>query len=160
VDSLMEQVSQAETKNKSPFKRRSGLTDEEMGRGSHSHQAVIHTFTHSLPPPAMLATPSAWTVSSTSTLSHACYWKCYMYRSSEHTIALILLHEVQANHVDMYKPLPHEQWRQSHSWLYAAPIGPAHTPKLLNNSISTPFICIMVHALVLLGCVCFIPRDS
>ncbi|DBB13479.1 TPA: hypothetical protein ACH3X3_000533 [Trebouxia sp. C0006] len=31
VDSLMEQASQAETKNKSPFKRRSGLTDEEMG---------------------------------------------------------------------------------------------------------------------------------
>lgn len=46
VDSLMEQVSQAETKNRSPFKRRSGLTDEEMGRGSHSHQAVINTFTH------------------------------------------------------------------------------------------------------------------
>ncbi|DBA92727.1 TPA: hypothetical protein ACH3X1_002933 [Trebouxia sp. C0004] len=31
VDCLMEQVSQAETKNKSPFKRRSGFTDEEMG---------------------------------------------------------------------------------------------------------------------------------
>lgn len=35
VDSLMEQVSQAETKNKSPSKRRSGLTDEEMGMASH-----------------------------------------------------------------------------------------------------------------------------
>lgn len=31
VDSLVEQVSQAETKNRSPFKRRTGLTDEEMG---------------------------------------------------------------------------------------------------------------------------------
>ena len=31
VDSLMEQVSQAESKNKSPLKRRAGLTDEEMG---------------------------------------------------------------------------------------------------------------------------------
>lgn len=31
VDSLVEQVSQAETKNRSPFKRRAGLTDEEMG---------------------------------------------------------------------------------------------------------------------------------
>lgn len=102
VDSLMEQVSQAETKNKSPFKRRSGLTDEEMGRASHSHQALIVTFTHSLPLPAMLATLSAWTTFSTSTLSHACYWKCYMYRSSEHTIALTLLHEVHAIQVDMY----------------------------------------------------------
>ena len=72
VDSLMEQVSQAETKNKSPFKRRSGLTDEEMGRASHSHQALIFTFTHLLPPPAMLATLSAWKISSTLRLSHAC----------------------------------------------------------------------------------------
>ena len=63
VDSLMEQVSQAETKNKSPFKRRSGITDEEMGRGSHSHQALIVTSPHSPPLPAMLATRSAWTIS-------------------------------------------------------------------------------------------------
>ncbi len=72
VDSLMEQVSQAETKNKSPFKRRSGLTDEEMGTGSHSHPALFHRFTHLLPPPAMLATASIWTVFSTLRLSHAC----------------------------------------------------------------------------------------
>jgi len=62
VDSLMEQVSQAETKNRSPFKRRSGLTDEEMGRASHSHQALIHTLTHSPPLPGMLATLSPWTL--------------------------------------------------------------------------------------------------
>lgn len=31
VDSLMEQVSQEESKIRSPFKRRAGLTDEEMG---------------------------------------------------------------------------------------------------------------------------------
>lgn len=34
VDSLMEQVSQAESKIRSPFKRRAGLTDEEMGTPS------------------------------------------------------------------------------------------------------------------------------
>lgn len=34
VDSLMEQVSQAESKIRSPFKRRAGLTDEEMGMQS------------------------------------------------------------------------------------------------------------------------------
>lgn len=34
VDSLMEQASQAETKNRSPFKRRAGLSDEEMGERS------------------------------------------------------------------------------------------------------------------------------
>lgn len=31
VDSMMEQVSQADSKIRSPFKRRAGLTDEEMG---------------------------------------------------------------------------------------------------------------------------------
>ena len=31
VDSLMEQVSQTDSKSRSPFKRRAGLTDEEMG---------------------------------------------------------------------------------------------------------------------------------
>ena len=45
-----------------------------------------------------------------------------MLRSSEHTIALTLLHEVQATQVAVYKPFPHVQWQQSHCWLNAAPI--------------------------------------
>ena len=42
MDSLIEQVSQAESKNRSPFKRRAGLTDEEMGMRPHYSFLASH----------------------------------------------------------------------------------------------------------------------
>lgn len=42
VDSLMEQVSQADTKNRSPFKRRAVLSEEEMGK----HQQICRRDPH------------------------------------------------------------------------------------------------------------------
>ena len=55
-----------------------------------------------------------------------------MTRLSEHTVALILLHEVQAIQGDMYKPFPYVQWRQSRSRLYCKPHLTRTYPKLPN----------------------------